>query len=364
MEFHAFHREGGAPEGAIYVNGSGGLQRASQAPTFRSPRAGPGSPRDAAHPAALAAFAERVESHPAAPGVWHIAGGSHNSVLVEFADHLMLIESPLYDGRAQAVLAEMRKLVPAKPLRYVVNSHHHFDHSGGLRTYMAQGTTLVTAEANREFYQNVMFMLAVQGETTWRFYSIATRLFEGVAIVNFTGFEDLIEIGRQNRPSLYDPDVDRPPPLVPRERRRSSRSPVRARTANRRTTAPTGRRSSSRFPRRGTCSCVSSSCRTAASPARPWRRSGGPTSCWTWDPPPIMPAPISAILLRAMGPPPFLSKSEEAAGRSRERGVRLDASGQRGNRVKSGGWHLTPSREAVRGRPSGSAAPSVQSASP
>ena len=59
-------------------------------------------------PAPVAGFAKRVDAQPVAPGVWYLAGGSHHSVLVEFADHLMLVESPLYDGRAQAVLAEAR----------------------------------------------------------------------------------------------------------------------------------------------------------------------------------------------------------------------------------------------------------------
>ncbi|HEX7890118.1 MAG TPA: MBL fold metallo-hydrolase [Ramlibacter sp.] len=104
-------------------------------------------------PATVSGFAERVDAQPVAPGVWFMGGGSHNSVLVEFADHLMLVESPLYDGRAQAVLAEARRLVPNKPVRYVVNSHHHFDHTGGLRAAAASGATLVVSEPARGWFE-------------------------------------------------------------------------------------------------------------------------------------------------------------------------------------------------------------------
>jgi glyoxylase-like metal-dependent hydrolase (beta-lactamase superfamily II) len=104
-------------------------------------------------PGNVTAFAERVDTQKVADGVWFLAGGSHNSVLIEFADHLMLIESPLYDGRAQAVLAEVSRLVPGKPLRYVVNSHHHFDHSGGLRAAAATGATLVVSAQARPWFE-------------------------------------------------------------------------------------------------------------------------------------------------------------------------------------------------------------------
>jgi glyoxylase-like metal-dependent hydrolase (beta-lactamase superfamily II) len=104
-------------------------------------------------PAVLTGFTEKVDAQKVTDGVWFFGGGSHNSVLVEFADHLMLIESPLYDGRTQAVLAEARRLVPNKPVRYVLNSHHHFDHSGGLRTAAASGATLVVSEPARPWFE-------------------------------------------------------------------------------------------------------------------------------------------------------------------------------------------------------------------
>ncbi len=114
----------------------------------------PNAPAAQAIPALVAAAKENVTATKAADGVWFMAGGSHNSVLIEMKDHIMLVESPLFDGRSLPLLAEVKKLAPNKPIRYVVNSHHHFDHSGGLRTAIAEGATLVTSEVARPFFEN------------------------------------------------------------------------------------------------------------------------------------------------------------------------------------------------------------------
>ncbi len=102
-----------------------------------------------------AAGGERVAAEKAAEGVWYLAGGSHHSVLIEMKDYLVMVESPLGDGRALAAIAEARKLVPGKPLRYVVNSHNHFDHSGGLRAAAGEGAQLVVQAAAKPYFDKV-----------------------------------------------------------------------------------------------------------------------------------------------------------------------------------------------------------------
>lgn len=98
----------------------------------------------------------RVETQKLADGVWLLAGGSHNSLAVEFRDHVAVIEAPLNEERSIAVIDEVTKLLPKKPIKFVVNTHHHWDHLGGIRTYVHEGATVVTHEANRPYYQEVL----------------------------------------------------------------------------------------------------------------------------------------------------------------------------------------------------------------
>lgn len=95
-----------------------------------------------------------VTAEEIAPGIWFLAGQSHHSVLVEFADHLVLIEAPQNDTRALAVIAKARELRPNKALTHVVNTHHHFDHSGGLRAAVSEGLTVITQAQNVAFFKD------------------------------------------------------------------------------------------------------------------------------------------------------------------------------------------------------------------
>jgi glyoxylase-like metal-dependent hydrolase (beta-lactamase superfamily II) len=91
-----------------------------------------------------------------APGVVLMGGGSHNSVAVEFKDFVTVVEGPLNQQRSLAVIDEVKKTFPGKPIRYLVNTHNHFDHLGGVRTFVAEGATVITDDRNRNFYQRVV----------------------------------------------------------------------------------------------------------------------------------------------------------------------------------------------------------------
>ncbi len=95
----------------------------------------------------------KVQTDKVADGVWYLTGGTHHSVLVEMNDHLVVIEGPQDDARANAVIAEVKKTVPNKPIKYVVNTHHHFDHAGGLGPFVAEGATIITHDVNKAFLE-------------------------------------------------------------------------------------------------------------------------------------------------------------------------------------------------------------------
>jgi glyoxylase-like metal-dependent hydrolase (beta-lactamase superfamily II) len=119
--------------------------------TVTAVRANP--PVDIQVPAQVQSDPVPVKSEKTADGLWYITGISAHSVLIEMKDYLIVVEAPHGERRSMAVMAEVKKLVPHKPIKYLINTHHHFDHSAGVRAYAAEGVTIVTHEVNRPYFE-------------------------------------------------------------------------------------------------------------------------------------------------------------------------------------------------------------------
>ena len=91
-----------------------------------------------------------------APGIQHVVGGTHHSLIVEMRDHLVVFDAPVSDGYTNWVLGAARAKYPSKPVKYLVLTHHHMDHVGGVRAYAAQGATIVVGKGNGEHFRRVL----------------------------------------------------------------------------------------------------------------------------------------------------------------------------------------------------------------
>ena len=100
----------------------------------------------------------KVDTAKVANGVYYLTGGTHHSVAVEFNNYVALVECPLGDERSLAVIDAVKKAIPNKPVKYVIATHQHFDHIGGLRACEADGATIITQAENVPYFEKVLEM--------------------------------------------------------------------------------------------------------------------------------------------------------------------------------------------------------------
>jgi glyoxylase-like metal-dependent hydrolase (beta-lactamase superfamily II) len=90
------------------------------------------------------------------PGVFHLTGGTHNSLVVEMSDHLIVVDAPVSDSQSMWLLNTAKSQFPGKPIRWVVLTHHHMDHAGGVRGMLGEGATLVVGQGSYKHFNDVL----------------------------------------------------------------------------------------------------------------------------------------------------------------------------------------------------------------
>ena len=139
-----------------------------------APAAGTPAPAATQAPAA-APPVERIGD-----GVFKI-GGNYTSLAVDMGDHVLVVESGQSDARGRAVMAAAKQAIPDKPIRFVVNSHPHFDHAGGLAAAVAEGATILTHRNNEQVLERLLSgSRALIGDSLSKVSNRRVNVVEGV----------------------------------------------------------------------------------------------------------------------------------------------------------------------------------------
>ncbi len=108
-------------------------------------------------------------------------GGNYTSLAVDMGDHILVIESGQSDARGTAVMAAAKQAIPGKPIRFVVNSHPHFDHASGLAAAVAEGATILTHRNNEEVLERLLSgQRMLIGDSLSKVSNRRTNVVEGV----------------------------------------------------------------------------------------------------------------------------------------------------------------------------------------
>ncbi len=143
---HIVQKQGGYPIFDLNVTDV----KANAAVNIQAPQGRGGAPGAAAAPANPPAVSEKLGD-----GVYLITGG-YAVIAVDFKDFIALIECGQNEPRALSVIAETRRLIPNKPIKYLINTHSHIDHSSGLRAFVAEGATILTHQVNKAYLEKTL----------------------------------------------------------------------------------------------------------------------------------------------------------------------------------------------------------------
>lgn len=89
------------------------------------------------------------------PNVQQVVGGSHNSLIVAMRGYLVVFDAPINEWQSRFTIDSAKARYPGKPVKYIVLTHSHMDHAGGVRTYVAEGATVIVPSPDKAFFEKV-----------------------------------------------------------------------------------------------------------------------------------------------------------------------------------------------------------------
>ena len=88
-----------------------------------------------------------------APNVQHVEGGTATNLIVAMKDHLVIFDAPYGELQSRWVIDAAKAKYPGKPIRYLILTHHHMDHTGGMRTFIAEGAKLIVPVGDKAYFE-------------------------------------------------------------------------------------------------------------------------------------------------------------------------------------------------------------------
>ena len=88
-----------------------------------------------------------------APNVQHVEGGTANNLIIAMKDHLVIFDAPYGELQSRWVIDAAKAKYPGKPIRYLVLTHHHMDHTGGMRTFVAEGAKVIVPSGDKAYFE-------------------------------------------------------------------------------------------------------------------------------------------------------------------------------------------------------------------
>jgi glyoxylase-like metal-dependent hydrolase (beta-lactamase superfamily II) len=90
------------------------------------------------------------------PNVQMVQGGGANNLIVNMKDGLVVVDAPTDEGQSKWVIDAAKKKYPNKPIKTLILTHHHMDHTGGMRAFAAEGATVIVPAPDKTYFENVI----------------------------------------------------------------------------------------------------------------------------------------------------------------------------------------------------------------